>query len=239
MADRFCPHCGFSVADSERFCLQCGSEVRDIPEDQVQSSRNGRAESESTGGLPDEDEASSEPPRRSVDQSQSSDGRSEAEGDSQASTAALASYEAEVKPGEPPPEDLRPRTDEHEWQGKLFVGLNWAGFIVSALGALFVFLATLAGEFEAGTGLLVSVLLAGASVFLYWFNRAIRDFDRRGWNALWVVLFLSGLGYLADMGSGGVTVVRGLIGLVLTLIWGEYFWRIRDKYGKRTKQRTL
>lgn len=234
MPDRFCPHCGFSVADSERFCLQCGSEVRGIPEDQDQSSPNDRTKTESTGGGPDEDEAASEPPRRSADQSKSSDERVDTEDDSHAPTAAAAAYDAEVKPGEPPPDHLRPRTDEHKWQGKLFVGLSWVSFAILVVIAPIVFLATLVGEFEAGTvaGFLLAGLLGGVSAFIYWFTRAVRDFDRRGWYALWVVLFLNGSSYVFDLATAsGMRAATEVSALILTLVWCVYFWGIRHRYG--------
>lgn len=203
MAERFCPSCGFSVQESEVFCVRCGSRVREIDSaaDEVSSS------------------------------SPSSRSRDEGDGRTASQVAESEKPDLGPMPGKPPSKSKRPRTHEHDWQGKLFIGLGWLGFGFAALGGP-VMAIGIAQDEGATAGILVFALFAGLAGFQYWFVRAVRDFDRRGFFTLAMILPLTALAYVADMSSGEPAgVLRGLVGLTLTLIWLEYFWRKRRKYG--------
>lgn len=148
----------------------------------------------------------------------------------------LASRSGKIRRGEIKAKRLGPRTDEHDWQGQLFVGLGWAAFwLLIVLGGFIILFGLPVGGKRVEEGsrpLLLLVLLGGYDLFLYWFIRAVRDFDRRGFYALCVLLPLGGLGSIVGMINGPAAgVLANFMNLILTLIWAHYFWRIRRKYG--------
>lgn len=203
MPERYCPTCGFSLQDSEVFCLQCGSEVRKLDDDTDQDVPSSPGPAQPSG----RQHPSDEPPDQ------------------------IDLTDPGPPPGEPPPERLRPRTDKHEWQGKLFVGFGWFGFW-GTVAAGFIIGMGLASEMNVGGALLVLTLIGGLAWFQYWFIRAVRDVDRRGFYALTVLLPLAGLGYFLDSIYGSeLSGAPSFVGLILILIWAHYFWRIRRKYG--------
>lgn len=115
---------------------------------------------------------------------------------------------------------------EHQWPGNLFIILSYITAVCvagSAVGGLGWGLYT-------GTGWLLGAAAGGAlwSVVQWRLAGEVKNFSHWGWYGAMLELAAASLAKVWSMAEGNV--VGGIIGLVIDLLWMQYFWERREQF---------